>query len=350
MKRKIRYRNRGKPKNKIDYIVIVIVIIMLAIGAIFIKLGWDFEENATPVYQYTAKRSNDYEVLLKENTFYETPTLPSKRYYASKSVDLYKMNFQYDFHADKKADLVYHYNIIADLVGRAKTSENENQEVWNRRFVLYESGDNNVSNNEEFSIKEPIDIDYEYYNNLARAYEKMYDIAIDSVLKVHFDIFYHINLSNVGLDEKDFTDSIQLEIPINNTVTQVRENYENVSNENIMPNTQAVMEHKVVDYVIGALFVIGAIMIMIMRICKNKKVYNLNHILNYYSDLIVTVTNEPNISNLKIMYVTKLDDLIDVAEQNQRNIIHYEMVKNEEDDFYVLVDDYVYIYIMINEE
>ena len=176
------------------------------------------------------------------------------------------------------------------------------------------------------------------------------DIAIDSVLNVHFDIFYHINLSNVGLDEKDFTDSIQLEIPINNTVTQVKENYENVSNENIMPNTQAVMVHKVVDYVIGALFVIGAIVIIIMRICKNKKVYNLNHILNYYSDLIVTVTNEPNISNLKIMYVTKLDDLIDVAEQNQRNIIHYEMVKNEEDDFYVLVDDYVYIYIMINEE
>ena len=149
-------------------------------------------------------------------------------YYAAKSVDFFKMNFQYYFHADKKADIVYHYSVIADLVGNVKTSENEEQEVWNRRFILYESSDNNESDKEEFYIKEPIDIDYKYYNNLARAYEKMYDIAIDSVLKVHCDISYRINLSSLELDEKEVTDSIELEIPITNTVTQVKENYENL--------------------------------------------------------------------------------------------------------------------------
>ena len=59
--------------------------------------------------------------------------------------------------------------------------------------------------------------------------------------------------------------------------------------------------------------------------------------------------SEPDISNLKIMHLITFDDLIDVAMQNNVNIIYFEKIKNQKSNLYVIVNDYVYIYIITNE-
>ena len=74
--------------------------------------------------------------------------------------------------------------------------------------------------------------------------------------------------------------------------------------------------------------------------------YNITHILKYYRDLIVTVSNKPDLTNLKIMKLVILEDLIDVAEQNKVNIIHYEVPNKEESNLYVIVRNYVYVYVV----
>lgn len=69
---------------------------------------------------------------------------------------------------------------------------------------------------------------------------------------------------------------------------------------------------------------------MYKKIKKNKitvqRKYekNVNHILKYYKDIIVTVNSKPDFADLKMMELIIFDDLIDVAEQNNCNIIHYE--------------------------
>ena len=75
----------------------------------------------------------------------------------------------------------------------------------------------------------------------------------------------------------------------------------------------------------------------------------IRHILKEYKELIVTVKSEPDISNLKIMHLITFDDLIDVAMQNNVNIIYFEKIKNQKSNLYVIVNDYVYIYIITNE-
>ena len=74
--------------------------------------------------------------------------------------------------------------------------------------------------------------------------------------------------------------------------------------------------------------------------------YNITHILKYYRDLIVTVSNKPDLTNLKIMKLVILEDLIDVAEQNKVNIIHYKVPNKEESNLYVIVSNYVYVYVV----
>ena len=73
---------------------------------------------------------------------------------------------------------------------------------------------------------------------------------------------------------------------------------------------------------------------------------NIRNIIKYYRNLIVTVTNEPNINSMHIMNIAKLEDLIDVAEQNNKNIILYEVQENRQSNLYVIVDNYAYIYVV----
>ena len=50
------------------------------------------------------------------------------------------------------------------------------------------------------------------------------------------------------------------------------------------------------------------------------------------------------------MDITSIDDLIDVAEQNNSNIIRYEVVENEKSELYVIINEYVYVYIVTGDK
>ena len=62
-----------------------------------------------------------------------------------------------------------------------------------------------------------------------------------------------------------------------------------------------------------------------------------------YDDLIVNVDNEPDLTNLKIMNLKNIEDLIDIACQNQTSIIIYEVIKDKQYNLYVILNNYVYI-------
>ena len=346
MKARKRYRSISKKKYKINYldlIVILLVVIMTMLGIYFIKLGLDFEKNIKPIYTYVAEKNSDYEVLLKPNNYYTSETLPSGRYYASKSVKQYTLDFKYHLYGDREADLEYVYNVTAELSGIVDGNNDNGKEVCNRSFNIVEDKKENCKN--EFSINEKVNIDYEYYNNLARSFEKEYGIAIDSILKVYLNVSYNVNSQN-------FKDYIELDIPITNTVTEIEENYESLTTKNINPKIENVVVNKIIYYAIGIAFIIGTIVVSVIIVRKNKHnitledMYekNINKILKYYRDLIVTTQNEPDISNLKVMEIMTIDDLIDVAEQNKANIIRYEVIKSKVSKLYVITNNYVYIY------
>ncbi len=330
---------RNRSVNKKYHISVIVIIIIVAI--IFIILGLLAHKNTVSIYQYKTEKKSDYEVLLKANEFYQTETLPANLYYASKSIDDFIINFEYSFKGNSKIDMQYDYNVTTDLVGTVK-DEYQDKEVWNRNFCLLENKSDKQTNIDTFSVKEKINVDYEKYNNLVHLYENEYEIKLDAILKVHFNIVYYINTEKIE-------DSIELDIPLTNTVTEVKENYEKESVRNIITSTQKSEIKQYICYAIAGLFIISAIIIFIIEINKNKMTpqekyeKNINHILKYYRDIIVTVNDKPNFADLKIMEVMTLEDLIDVAEQNNCNIIHYENY------LYAIVGEYVYSYILIEE-
>lgn len=335
-----------------NYITTFIVSVMFIIAIVLAKYG--FDTKPYPVYNYNIQKSNNYEVRLKPNIFYTTEILPSGNVYASKSIDMFTINFLYNFEGNDYTDIEYNYNITANLVGTVQ-SEEEEKEVWSREYILAENKIVKEKDINTWSINEWTNIDFEKYVNLVHSYEQTYGITLNAVLKIRLNVSYIINLNKYELDKKNNNDYIELDIPISNTITQVKENYENVNYENIIYDEGKIQTKKIILYIFSGVLVIGAIVTSLIKLkINNKKITveerhrrNVNHILKNYSDLIVTVINAPNLTKLNIMEVIKLDDLIDVAEQNNCHIIHHKIVEKNEDNLYVIVKDDVYIYKII---
>ncbi len=353
---KRKYRSISKIRNstkKVNYISILTSIIMAVLAAVFIVFGIVSKNKVEPIYSYSSIKSSNYEVLLKPNDFYDTETLPPDKYYASKSIDKYIINFIYDFKSSQKANLDYNYSITTEIVGTVLNSENQNKEVWNKTFPLLENNASIYKDN--FYINEQINIDYEYYNNLARLYEETYGISIKSTLKVYFNISYNINLRSLREEDKKVNDCIELDIDLTDTITSANKNYNDVTSKDIIQDTNDISNNSIF-YILGGIFAAVSAIIIIMLIKQNNKTpeqkyrHNINKILRYYKELIVTVTNKPILEDLKIMEINSLDDLIDVAEQNNSSIIHYEEIKNQRSNLYVIVNNYVYVYIVTYEE
>ena len=358
MKKKRKYRSITKrsysAKNNKLYIIIFSCIIIFIIGVLFIKLGIDERKNVEPEYTYTKEKGSSYEVLLKPNDFYETTSLPSNLYYASRSIDNFNINFKYDFKGSKETNLSCSYNVTAELIGYANDKSGQSKEVWSRTFDIAENKDIQQSYINEFSIEQDAIINYETYNNLVRSYEEKYGISIDAVLKVRLNVFLNL----LDFYKKEAEDYIELDIPINSTITNVEERYENKIIDSIGLQSKNFNTKEALYYISGIVLALGAIAIAVINIRKSKSeetledMYerNMNKILKYYGDLIVTVDNKLDLSDLQELNITTLDDLIDVAEQNKAVIIRYEELEEDKSYLYVIVDKYAYIYEVTADE
>ena len=296
------------------------------------------------MYNYTIKKSDDYEVLLKPNEFYTNEALPSNLYYPGRAVDDYVISFIYDFKANEKRHLDYSYNITAELVGIVESSDGRDKEVWNRDFNILENKPMSLDG-DNILINEKVNIDYDYYNNLVRSYKETYGLEINSILKVKF---------NIDFPEIELKDEIELDIDITDDVTSLDENYEKTIT-NLTPETpNKISGSKITFSIIGVLIILFMIyeIIKINRRKTPEEKYkrNIKYILKFYEDLVVTTGNKPNLESLKIIKIMSLEDLVKISEQNRKNIILYEEVKNKKSKLYVIVDNYCYMYNVTGEK
>lgn len=342
-------------------VIKAIEICLIIFTVLFLSLGVMKNNEETPLYSYVANKKGDYQVLLKENNIYEEKVLESGKYYASKSIDKYLLNFEYNFkvegregakeetkvaeQTEKIKNIDYKYNITAQIEGTVPNSSEEKKEIWTRNYTLIDDI-NNKTTQDNFIIEENVDIKYDDFNNLVREYENKYGISIEAKLKVKLNIYYEIKFENK--DVENIEDYIELDIVLTDSVSNVEKNYEEVTQKDIFSTNK-----NNIYYIIST--ITGVIAILLMVINKNKQTpereYNrkINNILKNYGELIVTVSNKPNTDDYIVMNIKKLEDLIDLAEQNKTNIIHYEAEKEKNNAFFVYVDRLVYLYVLLNE-
>ncbi len=348
-------RKTTKKFSTLRYVFVFIAIIMIVVGIKLIYLGLDTKDRKDIYYSYASKRNTDYQVYLRDNSFYDSTIMSAGKQYPSILIDKFNVNFIYNYRGSEKSDINYSYNVVATLIGEYKDSSNQDGlEVWNREFVLIDNKSFSKKNSSTFSIVQNFDLNYQAYNNLVSSYRKSYDLNIDAYLKVVMTINYKIDLYN-GLN-KDVrnVEYIEIDIPLNNTVSKVIDNYEPSVSKNLANVQKAGVKFNYL--IVGIVLILISVVIIVSNRSTEKETKetlykkNINKILKEYGDLIVTVTNKPDINNLKKMNLAILDDLIDVAEQNRCNIIHYVSSANKQSILMVISDRYVYIYKVTSDE
>lgn len=338
--------NNVKNKNKGLNIIIVLSLI---IGCILIYLG-SIKKNDIPVYySYNVRRSNTSRITLKQNLFYEDKDLIYNKEYPSELIDLVNLNFTYVYEGSKPTNINYSYDLTASIIGNYRNNDNLDSTVWQKDYVLKKGVNKLLTNSRVFTISEDANINYKAYNDLVNLYKHDFKFAVDTYLSVKLNVEYSIN----GLKENskgiNNIDAVEVRIPLNDTVTKVITNYDKQDSKNysVKGDYNSINKYYII---IGIIFLAIAVTIYIGKIKSSEHsstdLYRsmINKILKEYEDIIVTVSNKPDIKDLKIMYVTNMDDLVDVSQLHSSTIIHYEAVKGSETWFMVLSDEYVYIY------
>ncbi len=351
---------KKKGENKKIKFVVFLVPFFIIVGLFLIYFNLPKKEidkpNMAILFSYTANKKDHYFVHLKPNPFYKEEVLSEGLEYASSAIDKVVVNFDYNIKSSSKANFNYTYDIKAELTAKPKNIEGSS-DIWKRDFALQNQRTDQSLNVDSYSLNEEAEIDYSYYADLVRNYELDYGLAINAVLKVKFNIATTVTFDN---QSEIYNDVIELDIPINNTVTKFSKNYEANKIKYIYEQPKNIVnDDKTPNYFllsIGISLVVLSIAFLIYYYSnttinyKQKYHKNINYVLKEYAELIVTVTNKPNLGKLKKMHLNILDDLIDVAEQQHQNIIHWEKEKDKESDLYVITNDYVYIFTVTSKE
>ena len=316
--------------------ILSILFIIIGISIITINL---INSKEDIIYDYNILKNSNSEVYLLENNFYDNKILnkdDNYDYYASKSIDKIKINFDYKFNSNKKNNIKYKYNIKSQIVSNI---DNEDNLIWNKTFTLKDNTEYNIKSN-NFDITDEIYIDYNYYNSYVDEFEKTYNIKTNSILK----IYLNVSFINEYID-KTYNDYIEIDIPLSNKLTSITNNYE----KSIVNNITNSKDKNYIIYIIGSSFIIlSAIFINIVifnknKLNKNNKILKLK--LKEYNEIIINVTSKPNTDKLNYIFVKSIDDLINIAVVNNTNIICYESTKKK--NFYVIINDYVYIFSIL---
>ena len=247
---------------------------------------------------YTVKKTDNYKILLKPNEFYEGDTLEAGGYYPSAAVKSYIVDFKYDFKANQNIDLKYNYNVTVELNGICTNQDGEYEEIWEeRKFNVLETKNGNI-NSDKFTINEEVNIDYEYFYNLMLEYEESYSVSLDETLKVKF------NINFPDLNGKEVNDCIELDINLNEVITNAEENYQAIKSNNAskLPKNENKTQNIVSSIIIvmAVLYLAFKIYLMKYRTPKDKYKRKVKSVLKYCKDLIVIVKENPNFDNQKL--------------------------------------------------
>ena len=323
--------NLKKYKKLLNLILSIIFIIGTL--AIFINTFYFLKSSN---YNYQITRDSDYKVYLKKNIFYSETYLKANGYYPSLAISNYNINLKYNFINNFTNNITYKYKIEASLIGNLKS--NPEKQIWIKKYTLKPLKEIKVTNN-KFNILENIKIDYDYYNILKNNYERNYNLLLDAYLEVSLII-------ETNLDEYKINDKVNIQIYLGDDISYITKDYLEKENKDLIKK-----ENNKLNYYFGILLIISLLSILCLNIKKDKfikKSYDkeIKKIFRNYNEFLVTIENKPDLSDLKVIKLINFNDLIDIATLNNVNILYYEEIKKEKSNLYVIVNDYVYLYVI----
>ena len=341
--------SKTKLKTYFGYKFKVVFACLVFIACFVISMGLlvkslNFEDRH--VINYSERSALDYNVKLKANNFYETDTLGKNMIYVASLIDSINTTFDYNFDIDSEADVNFTYSIVGKLL---ITDEDGKNVYLEKEYPLVNSKTVNMVGSKHQSINEKLNINYEYYNNIASGFKSTYAVSAKSNFIVTMKVVKESANSLVKINNNVSNQSIN--IPLSERSVNIELNYNDINNDSTVISENDVYVDNIIGIVISAVLLIVSIIFMIklMRLIKlsvnkkNKYDKFVGKILKEYDRLIVESYTIVDFSNYEIIKVNRFEELLDVRD-NLKVPINYYVVTPHQKAYFYIVSTNIYLY------
>jgi len=337
----------GKVRDTVkDKFVIFFVffIAFAAIGTLLLIKSFAYENEK--IINYEEKSSIDYKVYLKENEFYETPYLGKDMIYVASLIDNITVDFDYNFEADEPVDLDMYYSIIGKLL---ITDPSGDKKYYEKEYTLVDKKKIEMRNSSSQQIKEPLKIDYNYYNDIVNDFRAAYGLSTDN----KFVIYMQVDKNNKNsVDEVQLTNSnyMSFSVPLSEKSVNIKMTYNELDETSYIVNKADFVLSNIFTLVASVVSVALSVFFMIKCLRLYLSNREINHydkyvkkVLREYDRLIVETSNFPDIKGLNVVEVDKFTEMLDVHDNLKVPVMYYVVKENEKCYFYIKHDNMLYL-------
>lgn len=325
--------------------IIVMFLSIFIIGILSYKCFTEsFSDSKDENLAYEEKGSIDYKVLYLEENLFEEGILNPDDSYMSDVIDDIGTDFHYQYDLDKSADITYTYYVTATMILK---NASDQKVISKKEDTLIKNVTKEEKEVQQIKIDQNINLDYDYYNNLAKVVQNEYGNVTGSIeLKMHIA---------VSVDYSRFTKEIsnekQIEVSIPLLSTQVRaEMVNDVSDKNVYTeHKNPKLTNKVSLYsgisllIMDTIFFLLALSFIFRTRPKKSKYCTLRDgLLRDYDRILVNSKKIPKLSSYNIIDCYSFSELMDAQRLLGKPIIYYEIVKDQKCIFILIGDTDIY--------
>lgn len=299
--------------------IITLFILTLASSLIFLYK----KRNEDQYIKYNETSNITYKVHLKQNDFFENNYLPENKQYIANLINKITTTFNYNMQLEKSTEYEYKYRIEALI--DVKDSLTQNSLFSTTKKIIDEKS--RTSSNKELTIKENIDIDYNYYNNMIKNFVQTYDVE-NSISSLTVNMY----ISVIGsCDESPTTKEsvISLIIPLTTKTVAIdlSNNLVNTSN-NVLQCETNYKNNEVILYLAISLIIISIIIIFLIfryaiktRTAESIYEKELKKILNNYGSYIQMLGSDFYFRNYHMLKVDSFTDMLEIRDTIRQPIL-----------------------------
>lgn len=294
----------------------------------------------------------NYSVCLIKNDFFDEECLNPNMTYIASLIKNIPLNFNYQLTSNKN-DLIktINYEILAKLI--IKNNETS-AKYFEKEYILQEKTNTDITKEDStYTLNKKVNIDYEYYNNVANKFKAQYGVDFESYLEVSLNIYNDTNAYyNIPTSGR-----IIAQIPLSQKAIEIKLDTQEINKtQNKTLTTKKFNVENWLRLILGIILILLSFyfissLLYLLRICKTKNTpYDkyVKKILKEYDRLIVETSTFPTLENYNILKINNFNELIDVRDNLRLPIMYYEVIKHEKAHFYILHENNLYLYTLKN--
>ena len=327
---------------------------------LFVIIGFKFIINSLSInsdekLHFQEKGNVKYSVCLKDNDFFEDECLDSNMSYVASLIKNISFDFNYQFNGnfDNLVSSV-DYEVVAKLIIENNDTKTK---YYEKEYVLAPKTSDSIKNNGTlYNLDKKINIDYEYYNNIATNFKSQYGVDSQSYLEVYLNTY-----NNVNSKYKDIPTSAQISvrIPLSQKAIEIKFNTQEVNksidkyitSKNIVINGYLIFIVGI-TFLFTSLIFLFFIFMIIKKYAKTISKYDnfINKILKVYDRLIVETTTFPDEKEYNVLIINSFNELVDVRDNLRSPIMFYNIKDHKMSKFYILNNNNLYLYIVNSKD